>query len=220
MHITHVASDTWRGLGGDDICMEVDAEAAPTASGRNHVPPGSQPVLPDSSGMEALDSEGTDDPDTLEERVAQVRLPRLRIPLDTACPLQLAPIKCPCSTHVTPPYHHRHPTHTCPQAPDPLYDAGADDRDEAWMDAQRQGRQTDALLSCPSCFTTVCIDCQQVRACVASWDVVCLANQPHMGVVGLVFESGGVVGGRWRLHEWRMVADGHRTPGPGHNPHS
>lgn len=29
------------------------------------------------------------------------------------------------------------------------------------MAKQRQGRVSDALLSCPSCFTTLCIDCQQ-----------------------------------------------------------
>jgi hypothetical protein len=26
---------------------------------------------------------------------------------------------------------------------------------------QRSGRTTDAILSCPGCFTTLCIDCQQ-----------------------------------------------------------
>lgn len=46
--------------------------------------------------------------------------------------------------------------------PDPLYDPDADARDDVWMEQQRQGRQTDALLSCPGCFTSVCIDCQQV----------------------------------------------------------
>ncbi len=29
-----------------------------------------------------------------------------------------------------------------------------------WAHRQRKGRSTDAILSCPCCFTTVCIDCQ------------------------------------------------------------
>jgi hypothetical protein len=61
------------------------------------------------------------------------------------------------------------------QDPDPMYDPEADDKDDAWMHRQRQGRETDALLSCPGCFTTVCIDCQQVRA----WHA-CLAALPRV----------------------------------------
>lgn len=37
----------------------------------------------------------------------------------------------------------------------------ADEADEAWAVQQRSGRTTDAILSCPGCFTTLCIDCQQ-----------------------------------------------------------
>eukprot|EP00877_Chromochloris_zofingiensis_P005083 jgi/Chrzof1/14576/Cz09g08040.t1 len=44
---------------------------------------------------------------------------------------------------------------------DPLYDPDADDKDEQWVQATRQGRQSDAILSCPGCFTTICLDCQQ-----------------------------------------------------------
>jgi hypothetical protein len=44
---------------------------------------------------------------------------------------------------------------------DPLYDPDADKSDEAWAVQQRGGRRTDAILSCPGCFTTLCIDCQQ-----------------------------------------------------------
>eukprot|EP00775_Hariotina_reticulata_P011192 gene11192-11342_t len=47
------------------------------------------------------------------------------------------------------------------QAPDPLYDPFADDEDEKWAGQQRNQRHTDAILSCPGCFTTLCIDCQQ-----------------------------------------------------------
>ena len=45
-------------------------------------------------------------------------------------------------------------------APDPLYDPDADDDDVAWASKQRGGRSSDAILSCPCCFTTLCIDCQ------------------------------------------------------------
>ena len=42
-----------------------------------------------------------------------------------------------------------------------FYDSEADDKDQAWMQKQRQGRRSDAILSCPGCLTTVCIDCQR-----------------------------------------------------------
>ncbi|XP_078515510.1 E2F-associated phosphoprotein [Lissotriton helveticus] len=64
-----------------------------------------------------------------------------------------------------------------------LYDPQKDDRDQAWVDAQRRGyfnarRQipgqpqksqlqpqtlpnSDAILNCPACMTTLCLDCQR-----------------------------------------------------------
>jgi hypothetical protein len=33
--------------------------------------------------------------------------------------------------------------------PDELYDASMDDRDQQWVDRQRSGRRSDAILSCP-----------------------------------------------------------------------
>lgn len=42
-----------------------------------------------------------------------------------------------------------------------FYDSEADDQDQAWVTTQRQGRRSDAILSCPGCLTTVCIDCQR-----------------------------------------------------------
>ena len=42
-----------------------------------------------------------------------------------------------------------------------IYDSGADEQDQAWMEKQRQGRRSDANLSCPGCLTTVCVDCQR-----------------------------------------------------------
>lgn len=45
-------------------------------------------------------------------------------------------------------------------APD-FYDPDIDDQDAEWVSKQRQGRKSDAILSCPCCLTTLCIDCQQ-----------------------------------------------------------
>lgn len=42
-----------------------------------------------------------------------------------------------------------------------LYDDQADDADEAWAVQQRNGRKSDAHLSCPSCLSTLTIDCQR-----------------------------------------------------------
>lgn len=42
-----------------------------------------------------------------------------------------------------------------------FYDSGADEQDQAWISKQRQGRRSDAILSCPGCLATVCIDCQR-----------------------------------------------------------
>ncbi|KAL2919528.1 hypothetical protein HK105_201175 [Polyrhizophydium stewartii] len=44
---------------------------------------------------------------------------------------------------------------------DELYDENADDLDEQWMSRRHDETKTDAVLSCPLCFTPVCYDCQQ-----------------------------------------------------------
>ena len=68
--------------------------------------------------------------------------------------------------------------------PDPLYDPELDDKDAAWVAKQRSGHASDAILSCPGCFTTLCLDCQQheqyhnqFRA-VSAYNVVVDKNQP------------------------------------------
>jgi hypothetical protein len=45
--------------------------------------------------------------------------------------------------------------------PDALYDPEADEKDLVWAHGKRRGRVSDAILSCPCCFTTLCIDCQR-----------------------------------------------------------
>ena len=56
--------------------------------------------------------------------------------------------------------------------PDVLYDKDADDADSAWVEVNmRRGqgrsglvmRPTAALLSCPSCFSMVCVDCEEAK---------------------------------------------------------
>ncbi|XP_057527628.1 uncharacterized protein LOC130806521 [Amaranthus tricolor] len=42
-----------------------------------------------------------------------------------------------------------------------FYDSDVDEKDEVWVTRKRKGRQTDAVLSCPACFTTLCLDCQR-----------------------------------------------------------
>lgn len=48
-----------------------------------------------------------------------------------------------------------------PEPPPEFYDPDLDDKDAAWVRRQRGGRRSDAILSCPGCLTTVCLDCQQ-----------------------------------------------------------
>lgn len=42
-----------------------------------------------------------------------------------------------------------------------FYDPELDDKDELWAHKKRKGRTSDAVLSCPACFTTLSLDCQR-----------------------------------------------------------
>lgn len=44
---------------------------------------------------------------------------------------------------------------------DVLYDPTADDKDTEWVEKKRKGRSSDAILSCPCCFSILCLECQQ-----------------------------------------------------------
>eukprot|EP00300_Choanocystis_sp_HF-7_P031284 c40507_g1_i1.p1 GENE.c40507_g1_i1~~c40507_g1_i1.p1 ORF type:complete len:215 (+),score=61.63 c40507_g1_i1:50-694(+) len=51
-----------------------------------------------------------------------------------------------------------------PTNEDLFFDPEDDDKNEEWISTQRKkagGRSSDAILSCPCCFTILCIDCQQ-----------------------------------------------------------
>ena len=84
-----------------------------------------------------------------------------------------------------------------PEDADPFYDAAADDEDEQWVadnlinslrNAQKKdggGDQNEHRLACPSCFSLLCLQCQQheeydgqfravfVRNCVVAPDANC-----------------------------------------------
>ncbi|GFP83026.1 e2f-associated phosphoprotein [Phtheirospermum japonicum] len=42
-----------------------------------------------------------------------------------------------------------------------FYDPKVDEKDELWAHKQRRGHTSDAVLTCPACFTTLCLDCQR-----------------------------------------------------------
>eukprot|EP00249_Psilotum_nudum_P007493 c20603_g1_i2 orf=362-913(-) len=57
-----------------------------------------------------------------------------------------------------------------------FYDSDLDDRDEAWVERRRKGRKSDAILSCPACFTTLCIDCQRHEKYVTQYRAMLVLN--------------------------------------------
>ncbi|KAG1675169.1 hypothetical protein FOA52_003392 [Chlamydomonas sp. UWO 241] len=59
---------------------------------------------------------------------------------------------------------------------DGLFDPDADERDAIWTDAQRQGRVSDAHLSCPGCFSTLSVDCQQHATYRSQYRAVFVTN--------------------------------------------
>ncbi|PIN21022.1 hypothetical protein CDL12_06285 [Handroanthus impetiginosus] len=57
-----------------------------------------------------------------------------------------------------------------------FYDSKLDDRDELWAQKQRSGRISDAVLSCPACFTTLCLDCQRHEKYVTRYRAIFVVN--------------------------------------------
>ncbi|CAH2073545.1 unnamed protein product [Thlaspi arvense] len=57
-----------------------------------------------------------------------------------------------------------------------FYDSDLDDKDEMWMVKKRDGRTSDAVLSCPACFTTVCLECQRHEQYVTQYRAVFVVN--------------------------------------------
>lgn len=104
---------------------------------------------------------------------------------------------------------------------DELYDPDADDEDDAWAAAARQGRQTDAILSCPGCFTTLSVDCQQHAHYRTRYRALFVMNvciqQDGEVQTALHSDGGGQAGGKRRRHQQRQTgavaeATHHRRP--------
>ncbi|KAH9288634.1 hypothetical protein KI387_032751, partial [Taxus chinensis] len=57
-----------------------------------------------------------------------------------------------------------------------FYDPCSDDRDEAWVERRRKGRKSDALLTCPACFTTLCVACQRHEKYVTQYRAMFVLN--------------------------------------------
>ncbi|XP_020263604.1 E2F-associated phosphoprotein isoform X2 [Asparagus officinalis] len=57
-----------------------------------------------------------------------------------------------------------------------FYDPNLDEKDELWVHKQRKGRTSDAVLSCPACFTTLCLDCQRHEKYVNQYRAMFVTN--------------------------------------------
>ncbi|XP_072958146.1 uncharacterized protein [Typha angustifolia] len=57
-----------------------------------------------------------------------------------------------------------------------FYDPNIDDVDELWAHKQRKGQNSDAILSCPACFTTLCLDCQRHEKYVTQYRAMFVRN--------------------------------------------
>ncbi|KAK0573810.1 hypothetical protein LWI29_013939 [Acer saccharum] len=57
-----------------------------------------------------------------------------------------------------------------------FYDPEVDAKDEKWAQKVRKGRQSDAVLSCPVCFTTLCLECQRHEKYVSQYRAIFVVN--------------------------------------------
>ncbi|KAL5993413.1 hypothetical protein ACLOJK_014338 [Asimina triloba] len=57
-----------------------------------------------------------------------------------------------------------------------FYDPDLDDKDELWVHKKRKGCISDAILSCPACFTTLCLDCQRHEKYVTQFRAMFVVN--------------------------------------------
>ncbi|PON91224.1 E2F-associated phosphoprotein [Trema orientale] len=67
-----------------------------------------------------------------------------------------------------------------------FYDPELDDKNELWAHNKRKGRTSDAVLSCPACFTTLSLDCQRHEKYLTQYRAVFVVNCK--------------VGSEWLLH--------------------
>ncbi|XP_050374259.1 uncharacterized protein LOC126791815 isoform X2 [Argentina anserina] len=57
-----------------------------------------------------------------------------------------------------------------------FYDSDLDVKDELWVQKKRKGSVSDTVLSCPSCFTTLCLECQRHEKYVTQYRAVFVVN--------------------------------------------
>ncbi|OIW12756.1 hypothetical protein TanjilG_24689 [Lupinus angustifolius] len=57
-----------------------------------------------------------------------------------------------------------------------FYDPDLDDKNELWAHKKRHGRISDAVLSCPACFTTLCLECQRHEKYLTQYRAVFVVN--------------------------------------------
>ncbi|XP_059656494.1 uncharacterized protein LOC132303296 [Cornus florida] len=57
-----------------------------------------------------------------------------------------------------------------------FYDPDLDEKDELWVQKKRKGHFSDAVLSCPACFTTLCLECQRHEKHVTQYRAIFVVN--------------------------------------------
>ncbi|XP_057423641.1 uncharacterized protein LOC130717440 [Lotus japonicus] len=57
-----------------------------------------------------------------------------------------------------------------------FYDPDLDDKNEVWIHKKRHGATSDAVLSCPACFTTLCLECQRHENFLTQYRAVFVVN--------------------------------------------
>ncbi|KAJ0837974.1 putative E2F-associated phosphoprotein [Helianthus annuus] len=57
-----------------------------------------------------------------------------------------------------------------------FYDPKLDDKDQLWVQKKKKGQYSDAVLSCPACFTTLCLECQRHEKYVTQYRAVFVVN--------------------------------------------
>ncbi|CAL5210196.1 unnamed protein product [Lathyrus oleraceus] len=57
-----------------------------------------------------------------------------------------------------------------------FYDPELDEKDENWIHKKRHGRDSDAVLCCPACFTTLCLECQRHEKYLTQYRAIFVTN--------------------------------------------
>ncbi|GAA0140428.1 hypothetical protein LIER_01779 [Lithospermum erythrorhizon] len=70
-----------------------------------------------------------------------------------------------------------------------FYDPNLDDKDELWAQKKRSSYYSDAVLSCPACFTTLCLESQRHETIVTQYRAIFVLNC-KINETGLVQEPG------------------------------